>query len=236
MRLPWVEKASTADNKFVDPGVSNTLKVTGHIPENLHTDGAYPSPENDRLCELAEINFYSTGMQGAPGRFDLKMTEDGLVVTDTSTGEIIPCQKGLKSSSWRIKTLAGMRYFTAAQIASCERRRAIEALPGDIKKIRNNVEASIFQLSFHLRNNKTRYRGLIKHKLWATMRSLWINFRRIVKWVEKTCANGPERLVDLLYFFIKPAIWYLSLLFDRNVEQIFIDSRNEFILCKNLNN
>jgi hypothetical protein len=30
-------------------------------------------------------------------------------------------------------------------------------------------------------NNKTRYRGMIKHKLWAIARCLWVNFRRILK-------------------------------------------------------
>lgn len=44
---------------------------------------------------------------------------------------------------------------------------------------RNNVEATIFQYCFHTRNNKTRYRGLLKHKLQAFARGLWINMRRL---------------------------------------------------------
>ncbi len=205
-----VENASTADNEFVEQGTCNTVEITGCIPENLHTDGAYQSPGNALFCDTAEINFYSTGMQGASGRFDLKMTAEGLVVTDTKTGEIIQGEKG-KNGNWRITTEEGYRYFTLDQIASCERRRAIEELPDEIKNIRNNVESSIFQLSYHTRNNNTRYRGLIKHKLWAAMRCLWINFRRIVKWVGKVCPETVAGLGFYIYQYFFSVIWVFML-------------------------
>ncbi|MBW6501905.1 MAG: hypothetical protein K0B05_10975, partial [Bacteroidales bacterium] len=44
-----------------------------------------------------------------------------------------------------------------------------------------------FQLSYHTRNNKTRYRGLIQHKMWALLRCIWINLRRIMGYVEQIC-------------------------------------------------
>jgi hypothetical protein len=47
------------------------------------------------------------------------------------------------------------------------------------------VEASLFQLGYHYPNDKTRYRGLLRHKLWANIRCLWVNFVRIVKHVLK---------------------------------------------------
>ena len=48
--------------------------------------------------------------------------------------------------------------------------------------MRNNVEATIFQMGFHYSNNKSRYRGLAKHKLWAYSRALWVNFVRLQKY------------------------------------------------------
>lgn len=47
------------------------------------------------------------------------------------------------------------------------------------RKKRNNVEASIFQYCFHTWNNKTRYRGLVKHTLQTIARCVWINMRRL---------------------------------------------------------
>lgn len=184
-----VENAGTPDNAFVEPAVIGSVSVTGLAPENLHADGAYNDAHNALFCDIAEINLYCNGIQGAPGKYDLIMNDDGLQVTEISTGEIIPCEKS-KGKTWRIRVENGYRYFSPEQIASCERRRAAESLPQEVKNIRNNVESSIFQLSFHSRNNKTRYRGLIKHKLWAVCRCLWINFRRIVKWMGKVCPDG----------------------------------------------
>ena len=45
---------------------------------------------------------------------------------------------------------------------------------------RNTVEAAMFQYSFHTRNGKTRYRGLLKHRMHAYSRCMWMNLRRMV--------------------------------------------------------
>ena len=38
----------------------------------------------------------------------------------------------------------------------------------------------MFQYSFHTRNGKTRYRGLLKHRIHAYSRCMWMNLRRMV--------------------------------------------------------
>ena len=81
-----------------------------------------------------------------------------------------------------IKTKEGKdtyRYFDKTCIERSKVRRQTESIPWDERKKRNNVEASIFQYSFHTRNNKTRYRGLIKHTLQTIARCAWINMRRL---------------------------------------------------------
>ena len=70
-------------------------------------------------------------------------------------------------------------YFRTSQVKSAERRRSILDLPEAIRHRRNNVEASLFQLSFFTRNNKTRYRGLRQNRLWAICRAAWMNLVRI---------------------------------------------------------
>lgn len=185
-----VELASTPDNDFVIPAINNSTKVLGYKPENVITDGAYHSTENVSNCDTEGINFYTTGMQGQTGKFELNMTEEGLIVTDRETGEIIPCIQ-TKSGNWRIRIGETYRYFNSEQINACILREQIKNMPIDIKNKRNNVESAIFQLCYHVRNNKIKYRGKIKHKIWANMRCLWINFRRIVKWVEKIYKNIP---------------------------------------------
>ena len=43
----------------------------------------------------------------------------------------------------------------------------------------------MFQFTFHTRNGKTRYRGLLKHKLWAYASGFWINMRKLARHLNK---------------------------------------------------
>jgi hypothetical protein len=199
-----VETASTADNTFVKPAIEQTKEVLYHGIDNLHADGAYNSVENRNYCELDNINNYITGIQGAKGRFELEFSDNNLIVTDKKTGEIIQT-KEVKPGKWRIKIDDGYRYFKMTDIQSSIIRKQIESIPIHIANRRNNVEASIFQLCFHTRNNKTRYRGQIKHKMWATLRCIWINLVRIIKHIGKTCQRTIKMAVinsKNLYFSI----------------------------------
>jgi hypothetical protein len=84
-------------------------------------------------------------------------------------------------------------------------RQKLKDIPIDEKNIRNNVEATIFQLGYHYSNDKSQYRGLAKHKLWAYSRSLWINFVRIMKYVTQICQRTlsgqklPNNIINICY-------------------------------------
>ncbi len=64
-------------------------------------------------------------------------------------------------------------------------RKQIAETPIETLQKRNNVEATIFQLGYHYSNAKTRYRGQIKHQMWANIRCLWINFVRILRYIKQ---------------------------------------------------
>ena len=189
-----VDIASAADSQFVVPAIEQTRKVLGHQVKNCHADGAYNSKGNVGYCIKEDINFYLTHLQGAPSRYDLVPIPDGLLVTDTLTNEIAPVIK-TKSNKWKIFTEKGSRYFTQVEIDSCQLRKKISQFPSEILNKRCNVEASIFQLCFHSRNNKTRYRRKFKHGMWAFLRCLWINLIRIVNFVGKSYQKIPNMAV-----------------------------------------
>jgi hypothetical protein len=186
-----VSKANTPDVEFLQPAINTTEQVLSHKPEDIHADGAYQSPENVAYCQNNKINPYFTGMQGMAGRYDLTLKADELVVIDTHTGEIIPAKKakaiksGKPEERWVIKTSDGKsRYFSRQEIDACQVRKQIAGMPVEKRIKRNNVEATIFQLSYFTRNNKIRYRGLYQTKMWATLRCIWINLKRIIAYVE----------------------------------------------------
>lgn len=181
-----VKPANAADNGFVEKAIGNTREVIVNKVDKLHSDGAYQSPGNRRLAADGEngFEFVANGIQGKPARFDLNRREDGtLEVTDKNTAEVLDATK-VKEGKWKIPVTdkngkKTYRYFDDEAVKRCEVRRQMDSIPWEERKKRNNVEASIFQYCFHTRNNKTRYRGLIKHTLQAIARCAWINMRRL---------------------------------------------------------
>jgi len=185
-----VEKANTPDTTFVEPAIQDTIEVTGQAVEKVYADGAYQSPTNDDCCENIDMVF--TGIQGAEPKFDLEMTPEGLLATDVKTGEtfkavLVKKQKNSKEDKWRIKTPTGYYYFGQQAIRASNMRRQMKNRPLEELHIRNNIEATIFQISIPLRNNKSKYRGLIKQKMWTYCRCLWINLVRILNFTKQIC-------------------------------------------------
>ncbi len=183
------EKATQADTDFVKPALDNATDIVGPIKQ-AYMDGAYQSPDNVEYGETEEIDIVFTGIQGAKSNFEFVKTDDGLLVLDKSTDTVTEAIE-YKDDHYKIKLPGGQwRYFKPEQIECFERRKALEGLPPDERNRRNNVEATIFQLSYHSRNNKTRYRGQLKNKVWATCRSVWLNLIRIRNHVKKTARGA----------------------------------------------
>jgi len=185
-----VDQANTADKDFVQPAIEATVEVTGQKVESAYLDGAFQSPDNDEFCK--DIDMVYTGIQGEQSRYDLEMTPDGLMVTDTQTGvhTLATMAKKLKNSKedrWVINTAEGRIYFGQKAIRTSELRHTMKNRPIEETRKRNNVEATIFLLSFLSRNNKTRYRRLFKQQMWAYCRCLWINLVRIIRFSKQTC-------------------------------------------------
>ena len=185
-----VDQANIADKDFVQPAIEATAEVTGQKVETAYLDGAFQSPDNDEFCK--DIDMVFTGIQGESSRYDLEMTTEGLMVTDTQTGErtLATLAKKLKNSKedrWVIKTSEGRVYFGQLAIRTSILRKTMKDRPVEETRKRNNVEATIFQLGFPLKNNKTKYRGLLKQRIWAYCRCLWVNLVRIIKLTKQTC-------------------------------------------------
>jgi hypothetical protein len=190
-----VEKANTPDTEFVEPAIKATVETTDQAVEEVFADGAYQSPDNDQFCEGIDMVF--TGIQGAEPRYELEMIHEGLLVTDRQTGEqikavLVKKQKNSKEDKWKIKTPEGYQYFSQQAIRASALRRKIKHRPIEVLRKRNNVEATVFQFGYTLRNNKSKYRGLVKQKIWAFCRCLWINLVRIQNYTKQLCQRTPD--------------------------------------------
>lgn len=194
------EGASAADCNYVEEAIEKSERVTGDTVEDLYADGAYQSPENRAFAEShtngeGKPMKIKTGRMQGGARFVLKPIEGSkdLEIIDTRTGiaytgEYISTTEK-RGRRWRIKIGDGdwrskpFRYFEEKDLTASLLRQEIESLPIEEQHRRNNVEAAMFQYSFHTRNNKTRYRGLLKHRLQALRRCAWINMRRLAIYI-----------------------------------------------------
>lgn len=190
--------ATHPDNKFTKPAIENSQHLLQDKIKNAHTDGAYNSQENQEFTKGEDINFYLTGFQGKPGRYDLTTKDGKLHVFDKQNNTEVDVSL-TKNHKYRIKTEKGYRYFTDNEIESCRLRKQVEKLPKEIGNKRNNVEATIYQLAYYLRKDKTKYRGYFKNKIWAILRSLWINFARIANYLIEPVKKAKSNVINTLH-------------------------------------
>jgi len=211
-----VNVVSTPDNSFLEQALEHTQEIIPDKIEKVYADGAYHSEYNQEYCQEGdkEIDLVLTAMQGAEPRYEISLDEqdeNNLIVTDHKTGITVQAQqvktrKDQTQKKWRIKTEKGdYRYFDEDSLRVSALRQKLKKIPIEETNIRNNVEASIFQLGYHYPNDKSRYRSLAKHKLWAYSRSLWINFVRIVKYITQICQRPlfgqkmPQYIANLCF-------------------------------------
>ena len=172
-----VAPAATPDNAFCVPAVERAQEVVGTVGE-VSMDGAYQDRDNADWARRENKTFHYSGIQGRRGRFAYERRGQEVWVEDARTGRTQRAA-AYKPGKYSIEVDGGKHYFKDQHIDAFERRKRVEALPEAIRRRRNNVEASIFQLSCYLRNGKTRYRRQIAHRRWAWCRGMWINLVRI---------------------------------------------------------
>jgi len=190
---PIVKGATTSDPEFLQEGIERSEALVGKI-SNVNTDGAYHSVENQEYAEANDVNLILSAMQGKEGVYAFKENQENEIeIINTQTGEVFK-PKITKSGKYKITDGGKTRYFGQKEITAYNQRQQIKSIPQKEKNRRNNVEATIFQLVYYTRNKKTRYRGLIKHQMWAFCRCSWINLVRIKNWLGKLYPNGDKNM------------------------------------------
>ncbi len=174
-----VEPATAADNRYLQEAVKNSEQVLQTPAQEISADGAYYSEANETYANDQDKDLHYTGFPGKPGRYDIERTEQGVVVIDRHTGERQVAEE-YKPGRYRFRADGQWRYITDTTIDAAATRRRTENLPRELFNRRCNVEASVFQLVYHTRNKKVKYRGQGAVQLWAICRVAWINVKRIV--------------------------------------------------------
>jgi len=194
-----VKPNNTDDSDIMNDRIETLKEKTPDLKE-LHTDGAYGSEDNDKKFEELGITHIQTAVRGRKSKVEMKIEE-----TEGEYEVSCPLQK-VESEKTRIRhkacfdkgvcdrcsltgdcpTLIQKRvyYFTREQYLSNKRKRNINTLPLERRKLRPNVEATIKEFVKPLNHKgKLRIRGQFKTMMYACSMGISINFGRIHRYL-----------------------------------------------------
>jgi len=187
------------DSKVVHERLDTVKEKTPEL-EELHFDGAYGSSENDKKFEQHDITPVETGVRGRKPAVKIEVEQ----VSETDYSVTCPLQKvRSKPTKTRYKATFALSmckscpfqgkcptikkknsrifYFNREYYLSNRRRKAIETIPIERRKLRNNIEATMKEFVHKMPNRKLKVRGYFKASIFACTVSIAINFGRIYR-------------------------------------------------------
>jgi len=197
----------TDDSKILNERIEPIKEKTPDLNE-LHTDGAYGSEDNDKKMEELEITHVQTAVRGRKAEVSMEIEElsDGQYkvkcphqcVRSAKARKRYKacfddkiCKQCLLSKNCPAKQQRDKRtyYFDRSDYLLGKRNRNIKSLPPERRKLRPNVEATVKEFTKPFNHKgKLRVRGLFKTMVYAHAMAISINFGRVWRYM----AENPE--------------------------------------------
>ena len=231
-----VENAGHSDAAYFQEALNESQEVLNAFPEEVATDGAYNSKENQEYIQQQseqydkEIQWHLTAIQGKQGDLEYEwkdiegQAEPQLQVRHRSSGHTqiaikVTPRANTKDQTprYRIKLANGnYRYIKQHQIDTYFRRLEIAQLPAEIRNMRPNVEATIHQVFCNLNGQQSKYRGIIAHRHLVIARCFWVNFRRIKGKLAKLNKKNAQNAIVCLFALFLNLLQYIQYHSDKN--------------------
>ena len=205
----------TDDSKILNERVEPIKEKTPDLNE-LHTDGAYGSEDNDKKMEELQITHVQTAVRGRKAEVSMEIEEvseeqytvkcphqsvssekarkrykacfDVKICTQCSLSKRCPSKEQSNKRTY---------YFDRSDYLLGKRNRNIKSLPPERRKLRSNVEATVKEFTKPLNHKgKLKVRGLFRTMVYAHAMAISINFGRIWRYL----AENPDffALLNLL--------------------------------------
>jgi transcription elongation factor Elf1 len=193
---------NTDDSKILNERLEAITNKTPDL-EELHTDGAYGSEDNDRKMEELEITHVQTAVRGRKAEVSMEIEEVSQQqytvkcphqsVSSQKTKkrnkacfDMDICKQCSSSSNCPAKQQSNKRtyYFDRSDYLLGKRNRNIKSLPPERRKLRPNVEATVKEFTKPFNHKgKLRVRGLFKTMVYAHAMAISINFGRVWRYM-----------------------------------------------------
>ena len=218
-----VRSNNTDDGEILNDRLETIVEKTPDL-EELHTDGAYGSEDNDKKMEELEITHVQTAVRGRKAevameieevseeQYTVKCPRQTVRSQKTKTrhkacfdAEI--CKQCPFSEACPAKQQSDKRvyYFDRSDYLLGKRNRNIKSLPPERRKLRPNVEATVKEFTKPFNHKgKLRVRGLFKTMMYAHAMAISINFGRVWRHI----AGNPDFFgLSNLLFGILPCLF-----------------------------
>jgi len=210
---------NTDDSEILNERLEHIKEKTPDLQE-LHTDGAYGSEQNDEDMEELGITHVQTAVRGRKAEVTIEIEEvsDGEYIVNCprqrvnskktkkrnkANFEIEICNQCPLSEQCCAKPQNGkpVYYFDRADYLQNKRNRNIKLLPPERRKLRPNVEATVKEFTKPFNHKgKLKIRGKFKTMLYAHSMGIAINFGRI--WRYRAGNPGAFMLLRRIYLFL----------------------------------
>jgi hypothetical protein len=234
----------TDDSKILNERIEPIKEKTPDLNE-LHTDGAYGSEDNDKKMEELEITHVQTAVRGRKAEVSMEIEEVSdeeytvncprQTVSSQKTKtrhkacfDVEICKRCPLNGNCPAKQQRDKRtyYFDRSDYLLGKRNRNIKSLPPERRKLRPNIEATVKEFTKPFNHKgKLRVRGLFKTMVYAHAMAISINFGRVWRYI----AGNPD-------FFALPNLVcsILPCFFAKNsrneFRKIIIRDKNRFLL------
>jgi len=205
-----VESNNTDDDEILNNRVDKIKEKTPDLNE-MHTDGGYGSKATDEKMEELEVQQVQTDIRGRKHKkIQMHIYETGddeyKVACPKQTVQAQKTRKRYKANFKEdickdceystncpaIKQKDGRAYyFDRRGYMIDKRRRSVESLPPERKKLRPNVEATVKEFKIPLNHKgKLRVRGRFKTMLYACGVGIGVNLGRIHRYLADNPPGG----------------------------------------------
>ena len=204
------------DSKILNERIDRLKEKTPDLDE-LHSDGAYGSSDNDQKFEEHEITPVQSGVRGPEQAVPIEIDqtgEDEYIVScpyqkvsskksrkrlkaEFDLAVCQRCDKQAVCSSIQMKKYRAF-YFTRDDYLRKKRLKQRKSIPADRLRLRNNVEATINEFVCKMPKGKLKVRGAFKASIFTFSVAMSVNFGRIYRYIQ----DNPDIVASLLTKFI----------------------------------
>jgi hypothetical protein len=228
-----VEKNNVSDDKLLEKSLDDENSLVSEA-DDLYTDGGFSGEKVERKCRDKDINLHISGIKGRKRKDDSKIGLDEWQITEDQVicpsgkravyvkyneknkrycirmnkSDCADCKLRDKCLVQERKKFYSLGFYRRELEVSLRRKRLKDADYREKINVRAGAEGMIYQIFYKI-GKQSKYRGLLRVRNAILIRSIAVNFQRMVKYVSNSGVKGL--FFSFLYKFVEKISQFLQI-------------------------